>query len=237
MKKAAGKSENRSAARDRGGPRRLRAALPLVLVAALFAAGRLVDVHDRILMAREMVLGLGYWGAAVYALAFVFATLLMFPGTPFTIIAALLFGPWLAFLVMTAGTTLSSITAFLVARYVAKDWVERRLTRRGRLEQLKSLVEDNRAFVIPAIRFLPMFPYSFNNYALGLTNISFGSYLLWSEVVLVPMNIVLIMGAHALYRALILGEYAWGLIGGTTAAGAAVFVVGYFVKRRFGGGG
>lgn len=218
------------------GGRWLRIGLVLAAAGALFIAGRLVDVQDYIIMARDMIMGLGYWGVALYVFAFVVATLLMLPGTPFTIIAALLFGPWLAFVVMTAGTTLSSVIGFLLARYLAKEWVERHLDGGGRLERLKALVEENRAFVIPAIRFLPMFPYSFNNYALGLTNISFGSYLIWSEVVLVPMNIVLILGANALYRALVLGEFSWALIGGATAAGVAVFVLGYFAKRRFGAG-
>lgn len=213
----------------------LRLALLLAVLAGLFIAGRLVDIDTYVLLARETVLSLGYhWAVLVYALMFVVATMLFFPGTPFTILAALLFGPWLAFLVMTLGTTASSAVSFLLARRLGKGWVERHFGRRGKLEQLKALVEQNQAFVIPAIRFLPMFPYSFNNYALGLTNISFGAYMFWSELVLVPMNIVLILGANALYRALVLGEVSWGLIGGSTAAGLAVFVLGYYAKSRFG---
>jgi uncharacterized membrane protein YdjX (TVP38/TMEM64 family) len=213
----------------------LRLAVLLAVAAGLFIAGRLVDVDAYILLARETVLSVGYrWAVLVYALMFVVATMLFLPGTPFTILAALLFGPWLAFLVMTVGTTASSAVSFLLARRLGKAWVERHVGRRGKLEQLKALVEHNRAFVIPAIRFLPMFPYSFNNYALGLTDISFGAYMFWSEVVLVPMNIVLILGANALYRALVLGEVSWGLIGGTTAAGLAVLLVGYYAKSRFG---
>lgn len=213
----------------------LRLALVIAVVVGLFIAGRLVDIDAYVLLAREAVLGMGYrWAVLVYALVFVVATMLFFPGTPFTILAALLFGPWLAFLVMTLGTTASSAAAFLLARRLGREWLERYVGKRGKLEQLKRLVEQNRAFIIPAIRFLPMFPYSFNNYALGLTNISFGAYMFWSQVVLVPMNIVLILGANALYRALILGEFSWGLIGGTTAAGVAVLIVGYFAKSRVG---
>ena len=234
MKPATGQSGKNDSGQRRSVRKRWSAALTIALLAALFVAGRFVDVQGWILMARETVSGLGYWGGLLYGLAFVLATLLMIPGTPFTILAALLFGPWLAFVIMTFATTLSAVIAFLLARYLAKEWVERRLRRGGKLEQLKGLTEQNRAFVIPAIRFLPMFPYSFNNYALGLTRISFGSYLFWSEVVLIPMNIVLILGAHALYRSLIVGEFSWGLIGGATAAGAAVFALGYFARKRLG---
>ena len=217
----------------KGGKRWLRLGLILAVIAGLFVAGRLVEVEQYLSLGREWILGLGPWGPAAYVVIYVVATLLFLPGTPFTVLAALLFGVGWGYLIMMVATSLSAVIAFFIARYGAKATVEAHLGSTALFKRLKRLVEEDRRFVIPAIRFLPMFPYSFNNYALGLTAISFRSYLLWSELVFIVMNAVLVLGANALYRALILGESSWWLIGGATAAGLLVLVVGYTVKRNF----
>lgn len=212
----------------------LRLALVLGAIAALIMVGRFLDVEQYMSAVRDWISGFGAWGPAVYVLLYVLATLLFLPGTPFTVLAALLFGVGWGFLVMMIATTLSSSIAFLIARYGAKDWMEERLGSTSTFKRLQQLVERDRRYIIPVIRFLPVFPYSFNNYALGLTNISFTSYLLWSEAVFVVMNAVLVLAAGALYRALILGETSWWLIGGSTAVGLLVLALGRYARRRVG---
>ncbi len=226
-----GSALQRSAAWLGRGRNWLRVVLPLVAVAALVTAGRMLDVEAYMSTAREWVQGFGPWGPAVYVLLYVGATLLFLPGTPFTVLAALLFGTLGGFLVMMLATTLSAAIAFLIARYAAKSIVEEHLGHTDTFRRLRTLVEQDRRYVIPTIRFLPIFPYSFNNYALGLTNISFRSYMIWSEAVFVIMNAVLVLAANALYRALVLGESSWWLIAGSTAAGVLVLVLGRWARR------
>lgn len=214
----------------------LRVVLPLAVIAVLVVIGRMIDVEQYMATARDWVHGFGPWGPAVYVLLYVGATLLFLPGTPFTVLAALLFGTWGGFLVMMVATTLSAAAGFLIARYAAKSMVESYLGHTDTFRRLRSLVEEDRSYVIPTIRFLPIFPYSFNNYALGLTNISFRSYMMWSEAVFVVMNAVLVLAANALYRALVLGETSWWLIAGSTVAGILVLVLGRWARRSLAAG-
>lgn len=205
--------------------------LPIGVVAALVVAGRLVEAEAYLAVARDWVDGLGPWGPVAYVLLYVVATLLFVPGTPFTVLAALLFGVGWGFVIMMAATTLAAISGFVIARYLAKERMEARLAATDTFRRLQQMVEREHRFVIPVIRFLPVFPFSFNNYALGLTNISFLTYLVWSEAVFVVMNAVLVLGAGAIYRALVLGETSWWLLGGATAAGLLVALLGWLARR------
>src|SRR6516225_3148754 len=70
---------------------------------------------------------------------------------------------WLA----TLGPTL----AFLVARYVAGDWVARRAG--GLLKRLIDGVDAEGWRFVAFVRLVPLFPFNLSNYLLGLTRIPF----------------------------------------------------------------
>ncbi len=212
----------------------LKIILPLLLIAALFIAGRLIEVDKYLQDVQQWVRSFGKWGPVVYTLIYVGAMLLLLPGTPFTVLAAFLFGFAWGFFTMVVATTLAASAAFLIARYLARRAVEERLAGTETFRKLRAMVEKNRRIAIPFVRLMPFFPFAINNYALGLTRISFWSYLLWSEVVFLPMNAVLILGAGAIYRALVLGEVSWWLIGLTVGAGLLVLAIGIAAKRALG---
>ncbi len=134
---------------------------------------------------------------------------------------------------MVIASTLAAASAFLVARYAAQRRVEEMLSRTGTFQKFLTIVEENPLISIVFVRITPFFPFAINNYALGLTKISFWSYLLYSELVFIPMNAVLVLGAFAIYRAMIRGEVSWILIGTTAAAGVLVLVLGRAAKRTF----
>ena len=70
--------------------------------------------------------------------------------------------------------------------------------------------------IIPFVRVVPV-PFALNNYGFGLTSISFRRYLLLSEVGMIPMNAVLVLGAGS----------ALGIVSGplTALAGVAAVIV------------
>ena len=89
---------------------------------------------------------------ALYAVA----TVLFLPGSILTIAGGALFGPvWGTFYSLT-GATLGATLAFLVARYLASDWVARKAG--GRLKQLIEGVEAEGWRFIAFVRLVPLFP-------------------------------------------------------------------------------
>lgn len=204
--------------------------IPLTLLAALFTVGKLIDLDQYLLLVQQEVRQLGPWGPVVYIVIYVVATLLL-PGTPFTILAAFLFGTAWGYFTMVVATTLAAVSGFFTARYLARDVVEQRFAGTAPFIKVKKMVEDNSWFSIPFIRLMPIFPFAINNYVLGLSRVPFWTYLITSEIVFLPMNAVFVFGAQAIYRALVKGEASWGLLIATTGATLAVLGVGILGKR------
>lgn len=112
------------------------------------------------------------------------ATVLFLPGSVITLAAGALFGPIWGALYCLTGATLGAALAFLIARYLAGDWVQARA--KGLLERLVRGVEAEGWRFVAFIRLVPLFPFNLANYALGLTRIPFLSYLLATLVFMVP---------------------------------------------------
>ena len=93
--------------------------VPLVLLGALFIAARMIELDQYLQIIQKWVWQFGPWGPVVFVGIYVTATLFLFPGMPFTILAAFIFGSIGGFLVMTAATTLAAVLGFMVARYLA----------------------------------------------------------------------------------------------------------------------
>ncbi len=212
--------------------RHWKLALLVLLVIGLFVAGRYVELESLIATTRDWVRGFGPWGPLVYVGVYVVATVLALPGTPFTILAALLFGNLLGFGVMVAASTASASACFLLARYAAREAVRARLAQNcgGLVARLERTLAQSDWFVVPAVQIAPFLPSSLTNYAFGVSRIPFWRYLLWSELAMVPMNAVWVFGSNAVYGAAG-GNVSWGLFAATAGISAAL-VAGGLVARR-----
>ena len=99
------------------------ALLVLVVVGLVHSA----DVPEHLRRAQGWMESLGAWGPIVFIAIYVATTLAAGPGLPFTLVSPVLFGPWAAFVIMVVASSLSASSAFLIARYLARDAVARRL--------------------------------------------------------------------------------------------------------------
>jgi uncharacterized membrane protein YdjX (TVP38/TMEM64 family) len=144
-------------------------------LALLVVAGRQVGGHVPGFVA--WVDGLGVWGPVVFALGYAVATLAFIPGSILTLAAGALFGLGKGTVVVFFGATLGSSLAFLVARYVARDAIERRLAHRPRFAAIDRAVAREGLKIVTLLRLAPVFPYNLLNYGLGLTKVRFPHYL------------------------------------------------------------
>ncbi len=134
------------------------------------------------------------------------ATVLFLPGSVLTLAAGALFGVLPGALYSLAGATLGAVLAFLVARHVAGDWVARRAG--GRLKQLIEGVEAEGWRFVAFVRLVPLFPFNVVNYALGLTRIPLGAYVLTSALCMLPGALAYAWLGHAGRAALAGDEHA-----------------------------
>lgn len=126
----------------------------------------------------------GIAGPFIFMLLYIIGTVLFFPGSIMTPIGGAIFGPvWGTFYNLT-GATIGAGIAFLLARYLASNWVEKKAG--GRLAQLKGGVEEEGWRFVAFVRLVPIFPFNVLNFALGLTRIKFSHYLLTTYICMFP---------------------------------------------------
>lgn len=206
----------------RAAPPARRSWWPLALAGAVLvvamAIGHTIDVARHLETARGWTGTLGVLAPAAYVALYVAATLLGVPGMPFTLLAPLLFGVWPAVAVMIVASTLSAVGGFLIARYLARDALRARLEGSAGFARLTRLLEAHDWVVIPVLRIVPLAPFAVVNYGFGLTGISFWRYAGWSLLAMVPMNVVLVLGAALSYTAATRGTVPWPLVAGAIVA-------------------
>ncbi len=137
----------------------------------------------------------GIWAPLAFIALYAAATVLFLPGSVLTLAGGALFGALPGALYSLTGATLGATLAFLVARYLAADWVARRAG--GRLKQLIEGVEAEGWRFVAFVRLVPLFPFNLVNYALGLTRIPLLAYAAASFVCMFPGALAYAWLGHA----------------------------------------
>jgi uncharacterized membrane protein YdjX (TVP38/TMEM64 family) len=158
------------------------------LVLALLLAGIGIALYYRDRLSVEALITwvgqLGWLAPLAFMAAYSVATVFFLPGVLFTLAGGVLFGPWLGTLYSLTGATIGASLAFLIARYLARDWVAQRAG--TRLRQLIDGVDTEGWRFIAFVRLVPLFPFNLLNYALGLTRIPLVQYVLTSFLFMAP---------------------------------------------------
>ncbi len=132
---------------------------------------------------------LGGWAPAVFILFWIVACVLLIPGTPITITGALVFGAVGGSVYTAVGANIGACAAFLVGRYAARGMVEGWIEKNKALKRIDEGVRQQGWRMLMITRFVPLFPFSLQNYVYGLTNIPFRTYALVTIPTILPGTI------------------------------------------------
>ena len=156
----------------------VRIAAALVVVVALVLLGRQLSAQlPRLTAAVE---GLGLWGPIVFVLAYAIACVAFVPASLLTLAAGALFGVVKGTVLVFVGATLGATGAFLIARYLARDWVAQRVSRDPRFAAIDAAIAEQGRKVVFLLRLSPVIPFNVLNYALGLTKVRLADYVVAS---------------------------------------------------------
>jgi uncharacterized membrane protein YdjX (TVP38/TMEM64 family)/rhodanese-related sulfurtransferase len=177
----------------------MRRSLPRIALTLLLAVlvGWAVFHRDQVNLATldALLASLGTWAPIVHVMLFALATIAFVPGVIFSLAGGALFGPFWGTLWNLTGATLGAVFAFLIARYIAGDWVARKTG--GLLKRLMDGIDDEGWRFVAFIRLVPLFPFNLSNYALGLTRIPFQHYVIATIVCMIPGAIAYTWLGHA----------------------------------------
>jgi uncharacterized membrane protein YdjX (TVP38/TMEM64 family) len=190
-----------------------------VLIAAILAvrtsgATRYLDQEAL----RQLIAGYGMLAPFIYILIYTVAPALLLPGLPITIVGGILFGPFWGVVYTITSATMGACLAFLVSRYVARDWVEGKLCS-PRWRRLDEGVEKHGWKVVAFTRLIPLFPFNLLNYAFGLTKIGFWPYAITTFICMLPACIAFIVFSSSLL------DLIRGKVSPTFVIGIALIVI------------
>ena len=136
-----------------------------------------------------------YPGASALILigAKIVGALILFPGTPLTLLAGATFGVLWGSVVSLIGNTIGAVAAFFVARYVLRDYVKKHIL----LKYPKIADYEKRFFLhgfktVILLRLIPLFPFNALNYLLGVTEVSARDYILGTAIGIIPGTIAFV---------------------------------------------
>jgi uncharacterized membrane protein YdjX (TVP38/TMEM64 family) len=158
--------------------------LILFSVIALISAAAIYREQLDVQQIQEWIDQTGFLAPLLFMVLYALATVSFFPGSVLTLLGGALFGPVLGTFYNLTGATLGALLAFLIARYLASDWVEQKTT--GRARTLVKGVEAEGWRFVAFVRLVPLFPFNLLNYLLGLTRIPFLQYVIASYVFMLP---------------------------------------------------
>lgn len=124
----------------------------------------------------EYVDGLGVWGPVVFILGYAVATVAFIPGSLLTLAAGAIFGLLYGTIYVFIGASLGACAAFLVSRYLARGFVEKRIESNAKFAAIDGAVGKEGRKIVFLLRLSPIFPFNLLNYGLGLTKVRFVDY-------------------------------------------------------------
>jgi uncharacterized membrane protein YdjX (TVP38/TMEM64 family) len=130
--------------------------------------------------ALEWIESLGAIGAVAFIGIYILATVAFLPGSILTLGAGVVFGVWLGALYVFIGATLGATAAFLVGRYLARNWVAQKIANNDKFNAIDRAVGKEGLKIVVLTRLSPIFPFNLLNYAFGLTGVSIRDYIIGS---------------------------------------------------------
>jgi len=148
-------------------------------VAALFEPARIEEILEN----------LGPFAPLIYmALMAATAVIIPIPGPPLFVVAGALFGPFLGTVYAVAGSLAGAVIAFLIARFLGRDFVESLLGK-----QVVICCECSEGLLTKIIffsRLLPLISFDVVSYGAGLTRMSLRSFTMATLLGSLPMTFI-----------------------------------------------
>jgi len=128
---------------------------------------------------------------ALYGAVYVLFTAFSLPGAVvLTLAGGAIFGVLTGTLVVSLSSTTGATMAFIGARYMFRDWIEKKY--RGNLAKFSEGVAENGFSYLLFLRLVPIFPFFIINVVMGLTRVDLKTYVVASWIGMLPGTFVFI---------------------------------------------
>jgi uncharacterized membrane protein YdjX (TVP38/TMEM64 family) len=155
-----------------------RIALAAGLIAAVVACLTILPFPQYAKWSLESIQGWGIWGPVGLVLLYIVVCLLFLPGSVLTLAAGLLFGVLPGIITASLGATLGAVAAFLVGRFLVREYLEGKLLEHPRFLAVDRAIDRQGFNIVLLTRLCSLLPYDLMSYLFGLTKVPLGRYVL-----------------------------------------------------------
>ncbi|HAU4909113.1 TPA: pyridine nucleotide-disulfide oxidoreductase [Aeromonas hydrophila] len=135
--------------------------------------------------------------ALLFVAVYVVSTALSLPGASLlTLAGSAVFGVAWGLLLVSFASSIGATLAFLSARFLLRDWVERRFG--DKLASLQAGMQKEGALYLLSLRLIPIFPFFLVNLLMGLTPIRVSTYYWVSQLGMLPGTFVYVLAGSEL---------------------------------------
>ena len=164
----------------------LRIAIGVCVLVAFAVAFRFLPVAQWMEDFKTWVQGMGSIGYVVYVLAYAICCVLFIPAIALTLGAGAIFGFAKGAVVVIIGATLGATAAFLLARSVMRHRVESMTSNNAKFRALDRAITREGTKIMWLVRISGFPPFTWVNYAFGLTGIRLGTYIFTTFFGIIP---------------------------------------------------
>ncbi len=206
--------------------------LLVLFLATTVIAGNVFGLGRYLAQLQEWINGLGRLGYVVFILLHIVSMIVVTPRYVLAVTAGLLFDPMTAIILVTISSVSGACATFLIARYLARDMVERWFVRHERFEKMYGLTAKYGAIMVAATRLTPFFPATILNYGFGVTKITFTTYFLSTLVSMIPGTVMYVLGADVVSKMISDVGISPPIVIALTVAVLFCVVVFFIVRKR-----
>ena len=138
----------------------------------------------------QWIESLGIIGMSLFVLVYILACIFLIPGSPLTVGAGAVFGFWTGLILVSVGSTLGAVAAFLISRYLARGFIEKKIDKSHKFSAMDMAIKREGWKIIFLARLSPIIPFFLLNYALGLTKIRLRTYIISSWAGMIPGTVL-----------------------------------------------
>jgi uncharacterized membrane protein YdjX (TVP38/TMEM64 family) len=167
---------------------------------------------------------------AVYLLVYVAVTALSLPSAALlSLVGGALFGRWLGTAVVSLAATLGATLAFLSARYLLRDWVQRKFG--DRLSPINQGIEKDGAYYLFTLRLIPVVPFFLINLGMGLTLMRVTTFAAVSWLGMLPGTFLYLNAGTELGTAASPGDLlSWKVLGSLALLGIVPLAIRLLIR-------
>jgi len=198
--------------------------LVVVFLAAIIFILRFFNVDfSKITVAsfKEKINAFGIWGPVIYIILYVLRPLILFPAAVFSASAGAIWG-LKGLIYLLIGANLSAIAEFIIARYFAREAVEKLI--KGKFSTIDQAVEKKGFVTVLLIRLIPNVAWDIQNLALGLTKVKFRDYALATFIGIMPGSFALVYFGSSFISVITNPKHFWKIIVAFLIFGAVYYL-------------